>query len=470
MSVHPFGCCLIAIVSIGCAESMGAAIDARLPDSGHDASADTGTRDAAIPDGSNGDHDAGGVDAMASDAGDTGVIVLDAGEADAAMTDASDATFDDAGDAGGYNVVVPVAIVSRSLERRDQDCNGVPEECITRSYDADERLIVMRTDDCTGGNAWCFSTVFNREDRALVIGKDEACDGVPECPSHAYTYDAEGNSVRTVVHTGTPESLCASRSPFMCTTFMHPSANVTRAEEDSRCDGTLSYCETRHRDQAGNAVYVERDYDCDGMRNGPDSCLARMFDGAGHEVASGVDENCDGTVDFACRVAAFDDAGRQISGHRDSECNGVPTSECRGETFDSAGNSTERFEDDDCDGTPELLITRTFDEMGHEVSEITRGNQRDCDITSTYDTAGRLVRENFSATCNGGPYCKITVYSPDDRNRTEGRDATCDGIADSACLTRTYDDRERLIGWRQDTDCDGSPDHSCYSLELDLDL
>ena len=80
---------------------------------------------------------------------------------------------------------------------------------------------------------------------------------------------------------------------------------------------------------------------------------------------------------------------------------------------------------------------------------------------------GNPIRHETFVGCGTQPqHCLVWSYE-NGRVTSQGQDDDCDGVADDACHTWTYDTLGNMTSDRQDTDCDGISDGYCTSWTYD---
>lgn len=200
---------------------------------------------------------------------------------------------------------------------------------------------------------------------------------------------------------------------------------------------------------------VERDDDCDGV---VDAC--EMFVETDDGVRSGVDLNCDGTLDEACVLQRVQD--NVVMTHLpDDDCDGTPDGTRCFRTDDNLdGHSLFRL-DDGCDGVWERCVDsgpRRGDRASSTVDDGCDGTLDRC-VTVTH-SAGNQKRTETDEGCDGTVEevtCRVQEPPVDDGNARSATDDDCDGTPDTFCSEKTYMHGVEVAEQR-DNECDGIPE------------
>jgi PKD repeat protein len=304
----------------------------------------------------------------------------------------------------------------RRLERLDADCDEQFESCRMTELDAAGRAILEGTDPgCDGLPPFsqCVRRTFDAQGRLTAQGQVGDCGPVPDSGCVSYTYDAFGRKL-----TERLDEECLG-APSECLEFTYDAAgNRVNTRVDVGCDYQSVYCLRATYDSKGALLSSWRDAGCDQAPAGDADCRTYTYYANGKLRRIQLDHDCDGTPDLCHQVDYF-----QISGRgtyvvtEQSDCSGGDRL-CVLEIYKGGHQvMTERQVDQDCDGTPDAHCQ-----------------------TMSYDSRGNKVREALDADCDGTPErCSLWRYSDLGQLLATAEDAGCDGQANTACTSVTFE-------------------------------
>ena len=229
---------------------------------------------------------------------------------------------------------------------RDQDCDGVPDQCEARS--ADFALFDM---GCDGAPDVC-TTYTHDGDNVTYTERDEGCDGMPEsCSriergSHGFIVSTEDD----VDCDGDPDENCLSYE-------YDDDRKLLKTRADFDCDGEFDEpCWDADLDE-DSAIQGYFDEGCDGV---PDYCSV-VFEGPHGEELSAWDDGCDLTADRVCRIAELDAQGNTTRFQLDIDCDGTPDQACSLQSYNEDGDLLRAVTDEDCDGFAERCTDYAYE-------------------------------------------------------------------------------------------------------------
>ena len=345
----------------------------------------------------------------------------------------------------------------------DNDCDGVVNDGINRSYYADDDGdgygdSTQHVRDCAQPSGYVSDNTDCDDSDELIYpfgveipydGLDQDCDGLDLC-------DVDEDGFDSV------QGTCGGLDCADSNANIHPNMTEVPNGIDENCDGTVDET-TIYYDDDGDG-FSEMGGDCDDSDN---TSFPYTY-----EVCDGADNNCDGTIDEG--TSCYDDDGDGYT-EQDGDCNdfdpnvspGAPEIDGNGIDDDCNGGIDANAVDFDGDGF--TAEAGDCDDHSSKIyptaEEDADGIDNDCDGiidegTENYDDDGDGYAE-IDGDCNDGD----PDTSPEGREEGNGFDDDCDGIVDEG--TEFYDDDGD--GFTEDGgDCDDdNPDISPSTPEQD---
>ena len=177
------------------------------------------------------------------------------------------------------------AMGRKVLTRREDDCDGVVNDCIEYTYAANGE-VSEREDDCAGGPPTCRKYLNDADGRELSWESDDGCDGPESCRTHSY--DEKGRPLMS------QHGDCGA--PNTCLSYEYDADGTkSRVESDDGCDGVPEECSENTYDADGKIIHHDGFADC--SSDTATSCTDHPVDEHGNVVGIEFDANCDGTPD-----------------------------------------------------------------------------------------------------------------------------------------------------------------------------
>ncbi len=380
------------------------------------------------------------------------------GTTDVGASDVSTFYADDDGDGFGdaadstQDCSVPSGHVSDATDCDDTDaavnpdaeevCDGIDNDCDgTVDVGASDAGTFYDDDDGDGyGDASESTTDCTRPSGTVTDNTDcddtdaDAWPGADEVPYDGIDQDCDGDDLTDVDGDGFEGEDAGGTDCDDTDSGTHPGAAEVADGVDQDCDGTVDEGTDQYDDDGDG--YTEDGGDCDDDDGS-------LHPGAA-EVADGVDQDCDGTVDEG--TEAYDDDGDGYS-ELEGDCDDTDA-----DTGPDAAETDGNGIDDDCDG---IVDTGRFDPDGDGYTE--DGGDCDDDDADIHPGATETA-DGVDEDCDGEVDEGTIAYDDDGDGMSEEQGDCNDDDADIG------PDAPELAGNGIDDDCDGTVDeHSDQS-------